>query len=407
MPATIPVPAATSGTPGVIPTEIPPKPPLAPPPPGSAVTIWHSWTSIESAELQTLIQAFQKIYPEVTFSLRYIPKDYLYATYEEAAYQGEGPSLLLGPAQWGPGLFEEELVADLNPFVPPNYLSSINPAALASGAYDDSLISLPLSQHGMVMFRNVSIIETAPITFTAFITSSLEATHAGTVGSYLERGSLFSAPGILGLGGILMDEEGYPAFDDDYGLEWFELLADYDTAGAVTFNTNWDLDMFKRGRVGVIIDGTWNLSLLTELIGKENLEIDPWPLYGTGHMSGWVESDSVFLNANTTGDDQFAALSFIGYLLDPNVQKRLAEVGHIPSVNTTQPRDPLIRQAMESFSYGSAYPITVDESIIKIYQKELDKAIYSVFVKGAASSEALKIASENITLQLDNMNALP
>ena len=43
-------------------------------------------------------------------------------------------------------------------------------------------------------------------------------------------------------------------------LDWngLSLLTDYDAAGAVTFNTNWDLDMFKRGRVGIIIDGTWN-----------------------------------------------------------------------------------------------------------------------------------------------------
>ena len=104
-------------------------------------------------------------------------------------------------------------------------------------------------------------------------------------------------------------------------------MQDFDTAGAVTFNTNRDLDMFKRSRVGIIIDGSWNISILTGILGKENLAIDPWPSYGTGNLSGWVEADSVFLNANTTGDNRFASLAFIGYLLDPNVQLRLAEVG--------------------------------------------------------------------------------
>jgi maltose-binding protein MalE len=400
-------PAPTSGTPGVIPTELPPKPPLSPPPPGSNVTIWHSWNTSETAVLQSIIQSFQRIYADVTFSLRYVPLDDLYATYEEAAYLGNGPGLLLGPAEWGPGLFEGELVADLRPYVPQDYLSSINSAALASGEYYESLISLPLSQHGMVMFRNIGIIDTAPIAFTELDESSKAVTHAGIVGSYLERGSQFSAADIIGLGGKLMTENGYPAFNDDYGLEWFELLADYDEAGAVTFNTNWDLEMFKRGRVGTIIDGTWNIVLLSNIIGKENLAIDPWPTYGTGHMSGWVESDSVFLNANTNGNDQFAALSFIGYLLDPNVQMRLAEVGHIPSVTGTQPRDPLIKQAMAAFSLGTAFPITIDDDILKIYQKELDKAISSVFVSGISTGDALQTASDNITLQLDKLKSTP
>jgi ABC-type glycerol-3-phosphate transport system substrate-binding protein len=257
------------------------------------------------------------------------------------------------------------------------------------------------------MFRNTSIIDTAPITFEELDAASHSVTHAGIVGSYLERGSSFSAADIIGLSGSLMDEDGYPTFNNQFGLEWFDLLTDYDIAGAVTFNTNRDLEMFKRGRVGIIIDGTWNTSQLTQIIGAENLAIDPWPTYGTGHLSGWVESDSVFLNTVSTGDDRSAALAFMGYLLDPNVQMHLAEVGHIPSVSATVPRDPLILQAMQAFSYGAAYPITIDQSVLSLYQKELDKAIQNVFINGAYPSEALKAASDNLVIQLKNMQTSP
>jgi ABC-type glycerol-3-phosphate transport system substrate-binding protein len=284
--------------------------------------------------LQTIIQSFQSIYPNVTFNLLYVPFDDLHDTYQEASYLGSGPDLLLGPAKWGPGFYDEELVADLSSYVPPDYLSMINPAALTSGQYHQALISLPLSQHGMVMFRNTSIVEIEPITFNALDTASHEVTHAGIVGSYLERGSNFSAANIVGLGGSLMDEDGYPTFNNQFGVEWLDLLADYDAAGAVTFNTNWDLDKFKRGRVGIVIDGTWNISALTQVIGAENLAIDLWPTYGTGHMSGWVESDSVYLNSNVTGDDRSAALAFMGYLLDPDVQMHLAKWSHTLSLST-------------------------------------------------------------------------
>lgn len=398
---------ARAGTPGVVLTELPPRPPLSSPSAGSSVTIWHSWGTAETAVLQSIIQSFQRIYPDVTFSLLYVPFDDLHDTYQEASYLGNGPDLLLGPANWGPGLFDEELVTDLNSFVPPNFLTSINPAALASAKYHQSLISLPLSQHGIVMFRNTSIIPTTSKSFENLKTESLSVTHGGLVGSYLERGSLFSAADIIGLGGSLMDEYGYPAFNNQYGLEWFDLLTAYDAAGAVTFNTNWDLAMFQRGRVGIIIDGTWNISLLTQSIGADNLAIDPWPAFGTGNLSGWVESDSVFLNTTASGDDRSAALAFMGYLLDPNVQMHLAEVGHIPSVTTTIPRDRLILQAMQSFSSGAAYPITVDQSVLDLYRKELDRAIQNVFINGATPSEALKAASDNLIVQLDNLQNTP
>jgi ABC-type glycerol-3-phosphate transport system substrate-binding protein len=371
------------------------------------VTIWHSWGGAETEALKSIIQSFQRIYPNVTFSLLYVPLDDLLSTYQGAAYLGQGPSLLFGPAQWGPELFTGDMITDLNPYVPPDYLTSLNSAALSSGKYNKSLISLPLSQSGMVMFRNTSIIDTAPKTFEELDSLSQQVTHGGVVGSYLERGSFFSAANIIGLGGRMMDEDGYPVFNDSFGLKWFSLLTDYDKAGAVTFNTNRDLDMFKRGRVGIIIDGSWNISILADSIGQDNLAIDPWPTYGTGYMSGWVESESVFLNANTTGDDCFAALAFIGYLLDPNVQLRLAEVGHIPSVSATVPRDVLIHQAMDAFSHGVPYPISVDERVLKLYWGELDRAIQKVFVSGASPTNALKTANDNLSILLRNMVTSP
>jgi len=401
------IPPQGTGTPLATPTEMPPRPPLSPPPPGSSVTIWHSWGSSETSALQSIIQSFQRLYPDVTFSLQYVPLDDLFNSYYDAAYHGQGPSLLLGPSSWGPDLFKDNLITNLKPYVPANYLANISPAALTSGEYKDSLISLPLSQHGLLMFRNTDLITTPPPSMDELTSLSQKATHGGVVGSYLERGSYFSSPAIIGLGGRLMDENSYPAFNDQFGLEWLELLEAYDKAGAVTFNTNWDLEKFKQGRVGIIIDGSWNISILAQSIGIDHLAIDPWPTYGTGHMSGWVETDSIFLNANTTDKNRFAALSFIGYLLDPNVQMRLAEVGHIPTVITTQPRDPFIKQAMEAFLDGVPYPIATDNSVLSIYQNELDRAIRDVFEHGIDPVSALQTADNNIRQSLNEMETVP
>ncbi len=357
--------------------------------------------------LKSIIRSFQRLYPDVTFNLVFVPQDDLFDTYQEAAYLGHGPSLLLGPAEWGPELFTGELITDISPYVPSEYLSSINPAALDSGRYHEALISLPLEQHGVVMFRNSALISSAPDTFDELSRLSHEATNAGMVGSYLERGAYFSSADLLGLGGRLMDADHQPKFNDQAGLEWLDLLYAYDDAGAVTFNTNRDLDMFKRGRVGIIIDGTWNIKTLTSVIGSDKLKIDPWPTFGSGHMSGWVEADSVFLNANVTGNDRFAALAFIGYLLEPDVQERLAEVGHIPSVVAAEPRNPLIQQAMVAFSDGVSYPITVDPSILNLYWFEINSAIRDVFVSGIDPAEALKAASEGIARVILNSQTTP
>jgi ABC-type glycerol-3-phosphate transport system substrate-binding protein len=371
------------------------------------VNIWLSWSTAEIETLRTIIKSFQRLYPDITFNLLYIPLDDLFTTYQEAAYLGRGPGLLLGPAKWGPELFDGKLISDLSAYVPPKYLTSLNPAALDSGRYEGGLISLPVSQHGMVMFRNSAIIPTALQSFEQLSQLSHDATRAGIVGSYLERGAYFSAADILGLGGSIMNDVEQPTFTDAFGLEWIVLLHAYDQAGAVTFNTNLDLDMFMRGRAGFIIDGTWNIAALSQAIGSNNLSIDPWPIYGSGHLSGWVQADSVFLNSNITGNDRFAALAFMGYLLDPDVQVRLAEVGQIPSVTTAKPRDPLIQQAMQAFSRGVAYPITVDDNTLNLYWSALNTVIRDVFTSGVKPEDALKAASDQISQILLNSTPAP
>lgn len=205
----------------------------------------------------------------------------------------------------------------------------------------------------------------------------------------------------------MVGEDGYPLFDDDIGIQWLDLLAAYDAAGAVTFNTNRDLQMFKLGRVGIIIDNSWNIEALKQVLGADNLAIDPWPAFGSGHMAGWVEADSIYLNANTTGNDRFASLAFMGYLLDPSVQLRLAEVGHIPSVLTTRPRDVLFQQAMVAFNDGIPYPITMDENVLNIYWDELDMAIQAVFQNGSDPEAALKRASDHIHQTIKIMRSVP
>jgi maltose-binding protein MalE len=354
-----------------------------------------------------IIQSFQRLYPNVTFNLIYTPLEDLFSTYQQSTYLGQGPTLLFGPAKWGPQLFDGGLITDLSPYIPKDYLSRINPAALDSAKYHQALISLPLSQSGVVMFRNTALITTAPTSFTELVTLSHTATKAGVVGSYLERGAYFSSANLLGLGGNLVDTNGQPAFTDQSGLDWVNLLRAYRDAGAVTFNTNWDLDRFKRGSVGIIIDGTWDIQILRDGIGSDNLAIDPWPTYGNGHMSGWVDADSVYLNANISGDDRFAALAFMGYLLDPQVQQRLAELGHIPSVMATQPRDPLIQQAMVAFSNGVAYPIAIDEGRLDLYWNALNSAIRSIFADGKNPADALQSARDEIRLTLITSTPAP
>jgi maltose-binding protein MalE len=345
------------------------------------VTIWHSWNATETQTLEDVIRAFQDIYPNVKFVLTYVPVDELQAQYERAAYLGNGPSLLLGQADWGPGYYDKGLIADLSSIADKQFLATINPAALNEATYRGALIGLPYAiRSGVVLYRNKTILPKAAGSFDELVALSKTATHGGTVGAYLEWSFFFSAAHLDGLGGQLMDRNGDPTFNSSVGVAWLNLLHAFKQAGPTEFNGNRDMEAFKAGKAGMIIDGTWNKNQLAQAIGLQNLAIDPWPTYQSGHLAGYLQTDNIYLDSDTSGDQRYAALQFMGFFLAREVQAIMTRAGHIPAVMDVKADDPLMVQEMAAFKGAVAYPIRRE---INAYWDPLQAATLSV-VNGSA-----------------------
>jgi arabinogalactan oligomer / maltooligosaccharide transport system substrate-binding protein len=405
-PSFLPRPAGPQVTPGPTPTERVVLPAMPPPSPGSlTVTVWHSWNIAQAQVLEEVLAAYQRLFPDTYFDVLYVPHDDLLPTFQAAAYRGTGPSLLMAPAEWGPELYDDGMVASVNDLAIPAFLDRINPAALDGARYRGNLISLPHSiREGVVMYRNRQIIPRAPATFDDLVSTAKTATRGGRVGAYLERGFYYSAGHLMGIGGRLMDENGNPAFNNQKGTEWLNLLVEFERAGAVSFNTNRDLDLFKAGRVGLIIDGTWNRDALVNAIGEENLYIDPWPTYKDGHLSGFIQTDNIYLASRAAGDERYAALQFIGFMLAPEVQAVLTRADHVPALKEVEVETEWMKQAMVAFAGGSPYPIHPNTSL---YWDAMETSMGYVFNKTAPAEPALVQASDSITAQIREIQTTP
>jgi ABC-type glycerol-3-phosphate transport system substrate-binding protein len=373
--------------------------PASPPPAQlvSTVSIWHSWSEAEAEALWTIIGSFQKTYPNVGFELVYVPPGELQEKYASEVYLGGGPSLLLAPAEWGPDFAHGGLVVDLAPYVNPDFLATLNPAALGTGLYQEQLISLPHALRGVLMYRNQSIIAQAAATFDQLVALSKTVSRIGAVGAAIDRGIFFTGAHLDGLGGKLMDENGNPAFNNASGTHWIDVLKSLDQLGITTFNSNRDRQLFEQGKAGIIFETSGNMNLLRAAVGSDNLVIDPWPTVGDGRLSGYVLADSVYLNANLEGNDFMAALAFTGYFLAPEVQRILSEVGHIPSGLNVNVRDRLVQQAMTAFTQGTTFPINPEA---QVYWSVLESALLDVFNNGVEPAKALQQAFDVITARL-------
>jgi arabinogalactan oligomer/maltooligosaccharide transport system substrate-binding protein len=361
------------------------------------ISLWHSFNENEIKSLLDISAAFKEIYPEVEFDFLYTPNYDLKGKFKDEALVGGGPSILIGSAEWGPTLYELGLIQDVSGLAEDELLDLINPNALGSVQYGDALIGLPLNIKGVLLFRNSEIITQAPGSFEELIDLAQAATAGDIIGADLDYGLFYSAGHLFALGGNLMDEEGIPAFNDEKGVEWMEELKRFNEAGLVDFNGDNDFNLFLESRVGFIIDVLSNAAVLAEAIGPENLEIDPWPK----DMSGFVQSDGIYLNSNLTGQDLECGWSFMEFLLSPDSQGVFSDptmANFVPALIDLELIDPHQKQASIAFTDGIPFPVIPEMSA---YWDPLNNALLSVVEFGSDPAEALLIAEESVNANLE------
>jgi ABC-type glycerol-3-phosphate transport system substrate-binding protein len=245
-------------------------------------------------------------------------------------------------------MYDAELIQDLTEIQAEN----IPAAALNVGQYDGAQIGLPYRLSGVVLYRNQSIIPTPAADFADLKAKAEAAATEEIDGALLEIGSFYSFSHLYGLGGALMTPEGDPAFNTPEGVAWLEMLQDFYALGADDWYNDNDIERFKEGKVGFVIDGTWNMADFSASLG-DDLVIDPWP----ADMSGFVQTSMLYLNANTTGENTGAVKSFIAYLLEEESQTIFYEADEtfLPANTRVEVPDPLRQQALAALEGGVSW----------------------------------------------------
>jgi maltose-binding protein MalE len=370
--------------------------------PNPILTIWHPLEYPKLAALEDIIRAFQGTFPQVGIDLHYIPLDDLRNSYAAAVYQDRGPDLLLGPSEWSAELFDQGLVADLRSYFPETFWQAIAPVALETGQHRQAQVSLPVTMSGVVLYRNAKIIPQASANFETMVDAARKATRVGIVGAYIELDPLYSMAHLEGLGMQWQDGTGKPVFNrQDYaaGRAWLALLQDFDRLGAIDLNTSRDLNLFRQGKIGLMIDGTWNMEELALALGRQDLKLDSWPEYGAGRLSGYVFSQGFYLNSDTAGRADarlMAALQFTGAALLPQSQLRLADENtYLPVLQDLQNLDLLKVQAVHALEGGTAFPPVWQGQPFEVYRMALQTAIRQAMGLAQGGSTSAIAALQN------------
>jgi len=283
-----------------------------------------------------------------------------------------------------------------------------NQLAIKSVEYHEQIIGIPYSINGVILLRNKDIIQQPSDSFEGLISEANQATAGEQIGAYLDRSFFFGGGHLESIGGKLMDENGLPAFNDEKGIEWVNLLLSFDQAGPTDFLTNTDIDLFRNGKVGWIIEGSWSLQELYEHLGSKILDVDIWPSYNSGSLSGYVRSENAYMNARLTGNQKYTAWKFIEHMVSPISQTVIAEVWKIPASSSVDvsalTNGKIITKVMKSMEIGTPFP---PSPLFEIYSSILDSELKQIYSGTTSPKEGLQSATENIKTELSKTLLIP
>jgi ABC-type glycerol-3-phosphate transport system substrate-binding protein len=389
---TLPLPTLVPAT--AVPSETPaPLSPLR-----GSVSIWTSWQSEDVAELADLLEAFRQQHPRVQVRLSYYRPPDLLQAFQAAAAVGQGPTILLGPAAWGPKLLRDGLIEDVSSRLLSEQRESISTLVWSEASSSGVVLGLPVRLRGVVLYRNRALAAQPAASLEDLLAKAAAISARYAPEPVFDLGFEFSGAQLTPCGGTLLRAGGGLAFDEATGICWLKLLDRFRQVGRPVFDSSADRATFVAGHSPWLIDTTDALPEIVQALGVDNVSIDAWPAteQDSLQLSGYVWSDNAYLAAGISSADLEASWALASLLIGPEEQARHAQAEgswFLPVVETVRPVEPLAGQAQDVLLANTAMPIAYN---LDVYTIPLERAVSSVVGQAADPSEALGRATEII-----------
>lgn len=349
-PAATPTAAPATEAPSVA-TEAPTEPATEAPTEAPApVTLqyWHTHSDPETAQLDKVIAAFESANPGIKVeTTRYAYNDYKTALLT-AISSGQVPDVARLDIAWVSEFADQEALVQLDGNLPDfdNIIKGTYPGPLSTNVWKGHYYGLPLDTNTQVLLWNKDVFEAAgisapPATMEEFAADACEVNRSPseTRYGYAEGGTYFWAPApvFYAMGGKITDEDittatGY--INGPESVAAFTMLKDLYDKGCMSPNLlggGIATDAgHAEGTYAMIIDGPWMVDIYKNNYPDFKVNFAPIPTGPQGTTSSVVGGEDVVVLEGSK--NQEAAMKWAAYLLSPEAQKMMAEVGQMPTL---------------------------------------------------------------------------
>lgn len=318
----------------------------------ASVTIryWHTHSDAETAQLDKVIAAFEAANPEITIeATRYASNGTdLQTAITTAIAAGDPPETARLDIILTPQFASQGALMQLDGTLPnfDKIAADTFPGPLSTNKWNGHYYGLPLDTNTQVLIYSKDLfkaagIAAAPTTMTDFVTDAckLSDSSKGTYG-YAEGGTYFWAPAPIfyAMGGKVTDDAittatGYINGPDSVAA--FTMLKSLYDKGCMSPNLLGGGIATDAGTgtgiYGMIIDGPWMVDIYKANYPDFNYAFAPMPAGPTGTSSVVGGENVVILDGSKNA---VAAEKWVAYLMSPDAQKMMAQVGVMPTLSS-------------------------------------------------------------------------
>jgi len=323
------------------------EPEVEEPAPAEPVTItyWHTMSDPETEQLDAVIAAFEAANPDVMVkTTRFAYDDFKPALLTSLA-GGESPNSARMDIAWVSEFADQEALVQLDGALPgfDEIAADVFAGPLSTNYWQGHYYGLPQNTNTQVLLWHGDLFADAGVSMPTNMTEFAEAActlsdPANEQYGYALGGTYFWAPAPIfyAFGGQVVDEEittatGYVNSEDSVAA--FTMLDDLFAAGCISPNVLGGgigtADGHATGKYAMIIDGPWMVDIYAGNYPDFAVNFASIPVGPDGATSSVVGGEDVVLFEGA--DDLEAAMKWAAFLLSPEVQKMMAEVGVIPT----------------------------------------------------------------------------
>lgn len=370
--------------------------------------VWHGWTDSDAEAFDQVLTKFVELNPGVRIITEQVERDSLLLRFQEAASNGFGPDVLIGPNDWVQSLAQSgqirPLDAPLDEATQAELLGRIVPSGLETVRYGPALYGVPLILRTQALYYNSELVETPAQTLDGLWEEALSGTGIGLNSAF---DSAFW--GIRAFGGRVSDETGRVILDAGGFANWLSWLKKAQDVPAFVLSTNQELlrSLFISGKLAYLVDDSSALSRLRQEMGPETVQVTTLPTGPTGSGGPFLETEVFYLNA--ASEQTALSLALAQFLTNVEQQTTLMRLGSLIPANSRVRVNPRLNPAVAAFAAQarSAVPDSPNSALGAVRTAGADtytKVLEGLLAPGEAALQLTR--SANLALGLEETEPL-